>query len=102
MQLTLLAEPLSAADADRYNLVNWVVPDSELEKKTEEVVLRLAGGAAVALYETKALVRDSAGRSVAEQYSAEAHALERCAATEDFPEAIGAFIEKRKPAYKGR
>jgi 2-(1,2-epoxy-1,2-dihydrophenyl)acetyl-CoA isomerase len=102
MQLTLLAEPLSAADADRYHLVNWVVPDSELEKKTEEVVLRLAGGAAVALYETKALVRDSAGRSVAEQYAAEAHALERCAATEDFPEAIRAFIEKRKPAYRGR
>jgi 2-(1,2-epoxy-1,2-dihydrophenyl)acetyl-CoA isomerase len=102
LQLTLLAETLSAADADKYNLVNWVVPDSELEKKTEEVVLRLAGGASVALYETKALVRDSARRTVAEQFASEAFALERCAATEDFPEAISAFIQKRKPVYKGR
>ena len=62
MQLTLLAETWSAAEADKHNLVNWVVSDSELEKKTEQVVLRLARGAAVALYETKALVRDSAQR----------------------------------------
>ena len=102
MQLTLLAETWSAAEADKHNLVNWVVPDSELEKKTEQVVLRLAGGAAVALYETKALVHESGRRTVAEQYAEEVHALERCAATEDFPEAISAFIEKRAPNYKGR
>jgi 2-(1,2-epoxy-1,2-dihydrophenyl)acetyl-CoA isomerase len=102
MQLTLLAETWSAAEADKHNLVNWVVSDSELEKKTEQVVLRLARGAAVALYETKALVRDSARRTVAEQFAEEAYALERCAATEDFPEAIAAFIEKRAPLYKGR
>jgi 2-(1,2-epoxy-1,2-dihydrophenyl)acetyl-CoA isomerase len=102
MQLTLLAETWSAAEADKHNLVNWVVSDSELEKKTEQVVLRLARGAAVALYETKALVRDSARRTVVEQYAEEAYALERCAATEDFPEAISAFIEKRTPLYKGR
>ncbi len=95
MQLTLLGETVGAADAERFNLVNWVVPDVELEKKTDEVVARLARSAPTALYETKALVRDSAQRSVAEQFAAEAQALERCAATEDFPEAINAFIEKR-------
>jgi 2-(1,2-epoxy-1,2-dihydrophenyl)acetyl-CoA isomerase len=102
MQHLLLAEPITSAQAERYDLVNWVVPDAEVEQKTDEIVWKLARGASVALYETKALLRDSARRSVSEQYAAEADALERCAATEDFPEAMRAFVEKRPSRFMGR
>lgn len=101
MQHLLLAEPITAEQAERYDLVNWVVPDGALEHKTEEIALKLARGASVALVETKALLRDSARRSVSEQFAAEADALERCAAADDFPEAMRAFSEKRTPRFKG-
>jgi 2-(1,2-epoxy-1,2-dihydrophenyl)acetyl-CoA isomerase len=102
MQLLLLAETLHAADAEKYNLVNWVVPDASLEVKTADIAQRLATGASLAIYETKALVRDSEQRSITEQFEAEARSLELCAASDDFPEAINAFVQKRKPAFKGR
>ncbi len=50
----------------------------------------------------KKLLGGVAQRSLQEQLEAEACALGVCAATEDFAEAIGAFLAKRKPAFKGR
>ena len=76
--------------------------DAELDQRTDEVVGRLAISPTVAISEMKNLLRGSAQRSLKEQLEAEAHALGVCAATEDFAEAIGAFMAKRKPAFKGR
>jgi 2-(1,2-epoxy-1,2-dihydrophenyl)acetyl-CoA isomerase len=50
----------------------------------------------------KRLLRGVSGRSLEEQLEAEARALGICAATDDFAEAIGAFMAKRKPEFKGR
>ena len=102
MQLLLLAEPVAAQDAEKYGLVNWVVPDAALESKTLEVVQRIASAAPVAIAQTKALVRQSPYNTISEQFAAEARALGVCAGTEDFPEAINAFVQKRSPVFKGR
>ncbi len=50
----------------------------------------------------KELLRGAAQRSLEAQLEAEARALGVCAGTDDFAEAIGAFLAKRKPAFKGR
>jgi 2-(1,2-epoxy-1,2-dihydrophenyl)acetyl-CoA isomerase len=102
MQMLLLAETLSGADLERIGLANWVVPDEELEKRTEDVVARLAGSPWVAVREMKSLLRGSLDRSIEEQFAAEVRSLETCAASEDFLEAINAFVEKRKPVFRGR
>lgn len=102
MQMLLMAEPLTAADAEKFGLVNWVVADAELERRTSEVVQRVASAAPVALAQTKALLRQSAQHSMKEQLVAEVQALALCVATEDFPEAINAFVEKRVPVFRGR
>jgi 2-(1,2-epoxy-1,2-dihydrophenyl)acetyl-CoA isomerase len=102
MQILLLGEPLPAEDAERYGLVNWLVDDDALEQRTRELALKLACGATVALKETKTLVRRSLGSSLDEQLEAEAHAVGRCAATDDFIAAIDAFLAKRTPVFSGR
>lgn len=102
MQLLMLAETLGAGDAERHGLVNWAVPDATLEAKTAEVVERVAAGAPVALREMKSLLRQSPDRSITEQFAAEAVSLEACAASGDFLEAMNAFLEKRKPVFRGR
>jgi 2-(1,2-epoxy-1,2-dihydrophenyl)acetyl-CoA isomerase len=101
MQMLLLAETWSAADAEKYGLLNWVVPDDELEEQTEEIVRRVAAGAPVAIQEMKSLVRQSLERTLSEQLAAEVESLGICAATADFGEAITAFLEKRHPTFRG-
>jgi 2-(1,2-epoxy-1,2-dihydrophenyl)acetyl-CoA isomerase len=102
MQFLLLGDAVGAQDAERYGLVNWVSTDDALEQKTDEIARRLASGAAVAIAEMKGLLRQSLNNSLQEQLEAEARALGACAATDDFAEAIGAFLAKRRPVFAGR
>jgi len=102
LQLVLLGEPVNGADAERFGIANWVVPDEELEAKTGDIVERLAKGPTVAIREMKALLRNGAQRPFAEQFQAEADSLGVCAASADFAEAISAFLAKRQPSFSGR
>lgn len=101
MQMCLLAERLGAAEAAAIGLVNWVVPDAELEAKTESVVERLLASPPIAIRGMKALLRDSLTGSFAEQAQREAAMIGQAVATEDFAEAIRAFSEKRAPVFTG-
>lgn len=94
MQVMLTGETWSAADAERYGMINWVVLDNELEARTTEIATRLASGASFAIARTKRLLRDAPGQSLDNQLAAEAQSVGECAASEDFEEAIKAFFEK--------
>jgi hypothetical protein len=65
-------------------------------------VQRLARGAPLALGNLKRLMRTSFERSLDAQLDAERDAFLRCAASEDFREGTGAFLEKRPAQYQGR
>ena len=101
-QMMLLAEPLNAADADRYGFVNWVVADDQLEAKTSDIANRLASGAYTAVVGMKALLRDSLHNPLLDQFDQERRMAKKCVATEDFVEAIHAFNERRRPVFNGR
>jgi 2-(1,2-epoxy-1,2-dihydrophenyl)acetyl-CoA isomerase len=99
-QLCMLGEGLSAADAERFGLANWVIPDNELDSHTASVVAKLRSIPPIALLRTKALMRSSCNLSFSEQLDAEVDAASSCAATDDFVEAVTAQIEKRTPSFK--
>ena len=100
-QLCLLGEPLSAADAERFGLANWVVPDAELDGKTVKLVTKLLRVAPQSLWRTKALLKISRGNSLDAQLAAERAHVAAGAASDDYLEAMQAFREKRPARFSG-
>ena len=101
LELMLLSDRIDAQAALGLGLVNRVVPAADLEAETGRMAQRLASGATKAFGETKRLVNGSFERTLADQLAAEVEAFARCAATGDFAEGVTAFVEKRKPDFKG-
>jgi len=101
MELTLLPELFDAATAQRLGLVNWVVPAAELSAHTQRIAFKLAQGPTHAYGEAKRLLNQSLERSLETQMEEELQAFARCALTSDLAEGVAAFVEKRKPQFKG-
>lgn len=101
-QMCLLGDRLSAQDAVALGLANWLHPDAELDEATEQLVQRLAKGPTVALGQAKLLLNASLGNPLSEQLEFEARAAGISGASEDFVEGVASFVEKRKPAFRGR
>jgi 2-(1,2-epoxy-1,2-dihydrophenyl)acetyl-CoA isomerase len=78
-----------------------VVPADKLEAETGALAKRLAQGATGAFAEIKRLVNQTHDQTLAAQLNAEVEAFARCAGTRDFAEGVTAFVEKRKPDFKG-
>lgn len=101
LELMLLSDTFDARAALGLGLVNWVVGDEQLAAETGNLARRLAQGATAAFGEIKRLVNQSHDQPLAAQLDAEMEAFARCAATRDFAEGVTAFVEKRKPNFKG-
>ena len=101
MQLTLLPDMFDAATAREYGLVNWTVPAAALADEVARITGRLAKGPTIAYGEAKALLNASLGRTMEAQMEDELFAFGRCAVSSDLKEGVSAFVEKRKPAFRG-
>ena len=99
MEIMLLAERFDARQALAWGLVNRVVPAAELDAAVAAVVASLCEGPRLAIRNAKRLVRESLARTLSEQLDAEATSFGACAATADFAEGIGAFLEKRPARF---
>ena len=100
LEIHLLSERFDAHEAWRIGLVNRVVARDALDATVRELAQSIAEGPALALRNVKRLVRDSLERTLSEQLRAEAQSFAQCAATKDFVEGIGAFLEKRRPRFR--
>lgn len=98
----LLGEVLDAVEAERTGLVDYVVDDAELSAQAEQAAVRLSRGPTRAFGEVRRLMARSLGQAFEAQLEDEAQALARVAVSKDAREGISAFIEKRKPKFKGR
>jgi 2-(1,2-epoxy-1,2-dihydrophenyl)acetyl-CoA isomerase len=101
LELILLSDAIDAREALGLGLVNWVVGAEQLAAETASIARRLAQGATAAFAEIKQLLNQSYDQTLAAQLNAEVEAFARCAGTRDFAEGVTAFVEKRKPLFKG-
>ncbi len=102
LELCLTGDKVSAEEALRIGLVNRVVPAEKLMEETAKVAARLASLPARGIALTKRLLNQSFDNDLIAQLEAEAFAQETAGMTEDHHEGVVAFIEKRKPRFKGR
>jgi len=100
LEILLEGKIIGAADALRMGLVNRVVADDQVGEEVAATVKRITAGAPLVNRWHKAFVR----RLVTNPAPITAEELDPCyefLATEDYREGLGAFTEKRRPAFRG-
>jgi 2-(1,2-epoxy-1,2-dihydrophenyl)acetyl-CoA isomerase len=102
LELMLSNRRLSSREALDWGLVNRVVPDADLATTVRAQAEGLASGPTLAYAEARALVRQSFSNTAKTQLEQEARSLAAMGATADFREGVGAFVQKRKPAFAGK
>ncbi len=100
--LQYTGDVLGAEECLRLGIVNKVVAHKELIDKTMELAQRLAQGPTYAMALTKWLVHKSLYTDLEESLTLAGAAQEIARRTEDHKEGVKAFVEKRKPVFKGR
>ena len=101
-ELYFLSDRLSAEEALRLGLTNWVCEPDQLAGKTREIARRLAQGPTVAYRYMKENLNRAMAGEVDDCLDLEATHHVHCGQTEDHREATKAFVEKREPVFKGR
>ncbi|HUF24091.1 MAG TPA: enoyl-CoA hydratase-related protein [Vicinamibacterales bacterium] len=102
LEILLTGDPLSAAEAHRIGLVNRVVPAAELMAEAKKLAHQLASKAPVAARYIIDAVHRGADMSLAEAQIYETTLFGLVSTTEDMREGTKAFLEKRKPEFKGK
>lgn len=101
LEVMYTGEPLKAEDAERFGLYNRVLPAAELEGAVRELAERLASGPTMALAAAKRSVNFGANVPFEEAVDFEFLLQGVQMEGKDFKEGVTAFLEKRKPNFKG-
>ncbi len=100
-QMMLTTEPIDAATAERWGIVNRVVPGDRL---TDEVMLlarKLAGGAPLAMALTKRAINQALVSTLEEALESEAELQSVAGRSADHREGVAAFVAKRPARFSG-
>jgi enoyl-CoA hydratase/carnithine racemase len=95
-------EKIDGRSAASFGLVEKVVSPEEFEDEVDRIAGVLETGPPIVLASIKRLVEGAADRSFEDSMDDVAHAQRDVLGSEDFAEAISAFVERRDPTYRGR
>ena len=104
-ELFLVGRNVDAETAERWSLVNEVVPGTELEARAMALAEEIAANAPLSLSGNKRVVRELLAAESQLDPEVERELVElraTCFQSEDFSEGVRAFGEKRKPRWRGR
>jgi len=101
MEMILTADILGAEEALKLGLVNYVVPADELLPKAKEILQKIHTKSTLAVAKIISSVNDAANGNMA-GFDNEIARFGECFGTEDMKEGTAAFLEKRKPVFKGK
>jgi enoyl-CoA hydratase/carnithine racemase len=102
MMLILTGEPVSARDASEMGLVSKVVPDGEVLSTALAMATVIAALPPLAVQMTKEVAHAGQDASLSTAISLERKALYVLFDSDDKREGMAAFLEKRKPQFRGR
>ena len=102
LQMIATGEPIPAARAAGFGLVNEVVPAAEVRAAALALARKICANAPVAVRESLAIARQAADLDEAALWEISRAASTRIRETEDFKEGPRAFVEKRPPRWVGR
>jgi len=101
-ELVFTGKMIDAKTAEQLGLVNMVVPADQFREAVRKFAMELAEKAPVALRIAKALINKGADMSLDAAIALEREGFGVVGSTEDLQEGVSAFIEKRKPVFKGK
>lgn len=100
--LALTGDPLPAETALEWGLIWRCVEDEKLKDETDALVTKFTNAPTRGLAETKKLIRSAFTRTLDAQLDLECEQMRALGRSEDYREGVDAFLNKRKPSFKGR
>ena len=98
--MALTGDPVSAEKAEEWGLIWKSVADDELMNEASKLASKFANGPTQGLAQIKSLIRSSWKRDIVAQTDLERDTMRKLGKTEDYKEAVDAFLNKRKPVFK--
>jgi 2-(1,2-epoxy-1,2-dihydrophenyl)acetyl-CoA isomerase len=102
IEMMMLGERISAEQARDWGLISRVVDNEYFTSEAIALATRLAQGPTVALGLIRRLAREAEQLPLSEALAAERIAQRQAGRSEDFAQAVAAFLEKRRPRFEGR
>ncbi len=100
--LAMLGDKVSADEAEKMGMIYKVLPLEIFEEEVNKLALKLANMPTLALGKIKEAFNQSLTNNLEEQLALESKLQIEAAQTEDYEEGVSAFVEKRKPTFKGK
>ncbi|WP_129790601.1 2-(1,2-epoxy-1,2-dihydrophenyl)acetyl-CoA isomerase PaaG [Sphingosinicella sp. CPCC 101087] len=100
--LALTGDPLPAEQAEAWGLIWKAVDDNRLDEEVDALAARFAAGPTRGLAAIKRMIRESWGHTLDQDLDLQRDAMRDLGYSEDYREGVAAFMEKRKPAFRGK